>query len=78
MPLPDFLCDFKSAVTLTCIFLKAVFNLTCKSYPTVCKRDNGPFTNTCKGGPDAKKYLSRKFFGAPSDRKKISGPPFLP
>ena len=38
----------------------------------------GPFTNTCKGGPDAKNIYHEIFFGPPSDRKNISGPPFLP
>ena len=39
----------------------------------------GPFTNTCKGGPDTKKNIYRKNCpGLPSDCKKISGPPLLP
>ena len=42
----------------------------------------GPFTNTYKGGPDAKNIYRKNFVGAPlqtaKKKKKKSGPPFLP
>ena len=38
----------------------------------------GPFTNTCKGGPDAKNIYRENFSGSPFRPQKISGPPIWP
>ena len=37
----------------------------------------GPFTNTCKGGPDAKNSYRKKIFGPPADHKNFRAPIFL-
>ena len=58
-----------------------------KSGPLTSCLALGQFQNThirdrsqtlVRGGPDAKNIYRKNFSGPPSDRKKISGPPFLP
>ena len=46
----------------------------------IFQTNKGPFTNTCKGGPDAKKFKRKKFSGPPPllDLTIFRGPPFLP
>ena len=39
--------------------------------------NKGPFTNTCKGGPDAKKFQREKFSGPPFWTSKFFGPPLF-
>ena len=39
--------------------------------------NKGPFTNTCKGGPDAKKISVKNFQGPPLWASKFFGAPFL-
>ena len=63
---------------ITCLF-SAVGKIQCEimSMHGFWGCSKGQFTNTCKGGPDAKIFIAKLFRGPPSDRKKKSGPPFL-
>ena len=55
-----------------------IFKVLVELLNIVSISDKGPFTNTCKVGLMQKIFIVKIFQGPPSDRKKNSGPPFLP